>query len=490
MRELGEIFPEVKLPETPGALSSSSGGVGLRRSERVVMPREFLTYGRGFKQAALLSESKVSLDKPSSIPPPRTLGEAKKSPWWEGYRRAIEEEISNLEKLGCWEVVNLKTIPRGTNILRSKFVFDDKRGPAGKLLKFKARMVAMGFTQVEGVDYNDTFASVMITKSFRTLLVLWNLDPALSMEHWDIKQAFVNAPLDETIYVHPVSGFSEEGKVLKLKKALYGTKQAANAWQKFLRKILTGLGGVPHLKDECVFIFRNTGTGGWVYLSTHVDDLFPLFNPAGKSIRDKILSALTKEVTVEEKGSLSWALSTKIERDPCRGLLKISQEEDVNSLLRDHGWEDIGEESTPTIAGGEDAKILEADLPKDDSEKKEVDKFPFRQIIGKLWWLALISRPDIVLAVHRCACWQNKPSHKLRKWVVRIVKYLKGTRKLGLVFDRENFDANQIMVGMCDASFLGEEKSLSRYGVLFFLGGVLFTGPLRKLPASFLFNRG
>ena len=152
----------------------------------------------------------------------------------------------------------------------------------------------------------------MITKSFRTLLVLWNLDPTLSMEHWDIKQAFVNAPLDETIYVHPVPGFSDgEGQVLKLKKALYGTKQAAHAWQKFLKKILFGLGGVPHLKDECVFIFRDTGTGGWVYLSTHVDDLFPLFNEAGKVIRDKIFSALAKEVTVEEKGCVNWALSTK-----------------------------------------------------------------------------------------------------------------------------------------------------------------------------------
>jgi hypothetical protein len=178
-------------------------------------------------------------------------------------------------------------------------------------------MVAMGFTQVEGVDYNETFASVMITKSFRTLLVIWNLDPDLTMEHWDIKQAFINAPLDETVYVHPVPGFSiEKGQILKLKKALYGTKQAANAWQKFLRKILTGLGGVPHLKDECVFVFRDLGSGGFLFLSTHVDDLFPLFNRGGKVIRDRILEALGKEVEVETKGDLSWALSTKIERDP------------------------------------------------------------------------------------------------------------------------------------------------------------------------------
>ena len=317
---------------------------------------------------------------------PKTLGDAKKSAWWEGYESAIGEEIENLCRLECWESVTLKSIPRGTNILRSKFVFDDKRGPEGQLIKFKARLVAMGFTQVEGVDYFDTFASVMTTKSFRTLLALWNLETGLMMEHWDIKQAFVNAPLDENIFVYPVPGFETyPGEVYRLRKALYGTKQAAHAWQKFLVRILCSLGGVPHLKDECVFIFKDSTSGGWLYLSTHVDDLFPLFNEKGKAIRDKIFSSLSKEVTVEAKGDVSWALSTKIERDP--------QEEDVNSLLRDHGLEEIGEEETPTYE--KDPPLCEADLPVSDEDKKEVSSFPFNQYIGKLWWLALISRTGV-----------------------------------------------------------------------------------------------
>ena len=71
--------------------------------------------------------------------------------------------------------------------------------------------------------------------SFRTLLVIWNLDKNFSMEHWDVKQAFVNAPLDETIYVHPVPGFFVEGKILKLKKALYGTTGGARLAKLFDR---------------------------------------------------------------------------------------------------------------------------------------------------------------------------------------------------------------------------------------------------------------
>ena len=105
---------------------------GKRRSTRISVPPNRLIY---------VAEAKM--DKPPGIPPPKTLGEAKKSAWWDGYAAAIEEEVSNLVKLGCWEVISIKSIPRGTNILRSKFVFDDKRGPDGKLMRFKARMVAM-----------------------------------------------------------------------------------------------------------------------------------------------------------------------------------------------------------------------------------------------------------------------------------------------------------------------------------------------------------
>ena len=105
--------------------------------------------------------------------------------------------IQALEENKTWELGESNSLPRGTNILRSKFVFDIKRGPEGQFHKFKARLVAMGFTQVEGVDYESTFASVMTTKTFRILLAIWNSFPSMCFEHWDVKTAFVNAPLKE-----------------------------------------------------------------------------------------------------------------------------------------------------------------------------------------------------------------------------------------------------------------------------------------------------
>ena len=114
----------------------------------------------------------------------------------------------------------------------------------------------MGFTQVEGVDYETTFASVMTTKTFRILLAIWNNFPSLCFEHWDVKTAFVNAPLKEKVYCRQIPGFEtpgKEGKIMLLKKALYGTKQAANAWQNFLASILISIGGKKHPRDEGVY---------------------------------------------------------------------------------------------------------------------------------------------------------------------------------------------------------------------------------------------
>src|SRR6185437_12895936 len=105
-------------------------------------------------------------DKPSHIPPPTTLGEAKKSPWWPQYRKAAEEEIKGLEDNGTWSLVPISSVPRGKNILRGKFVFDDKRDDTGKIVRFKARFVAMGFTQRYGEDYFETYASVWPRKVY------------------------------------------------------------------------------------------------------------------------------------------------------------------------------------------------------------------------------------------------------------------------------------------------------------------------------------
>ena len=114
-------------------------------------------------------------------------------------------------------------MPFGKNILRGKWILDDKRGEDGKILKFKARFVAMGNTQKYLVDYDETFAGVMVAKSFRILLAILNESPENEMEHWDVKMAFTQAPLEDQIFMHEPEGFETESKeshVVRLKKNL------------------------------------------------------------------------------------------------------------------------------------------------------------------------------------------------------------------------------------------------------------------------------
>ena len=102
-------------------------------------------------------------------------------------------------------------------------------------------------------------------------------------------------------------------------------------------------------------------------------------------------------------------------------------------------------------------KIEECDLPQTEEEKKEVNEFPHQKIIGSLWWLAQISRPDICMATHYAATWSAQPSAKLRKLLMRILKYLAATKNLGLCFQRANTDTTSLEI-FVDASFASEQR--------------------------------
>ena len=288
----------------------------------------------------------------------------------------------------------------------------------------------------------------------------------MSMQHWDVKQAFVNAPIEEVVYVQQIKGFEREntqGKVLKLKKALYGTKQAAHAWQKYLSGILVKMGGRRNLKDECVYVFRE-GEGVCI-IGTHVDDLFPLCNKTGVVIREKILKELRSHVEIDDRGEIEYALDTRVECDREKGEIRISQEKYIRSVIKEFNQETSNGKETPAPT----TDLSEEDVPTTSEEIRVASELPIRNAIGKLWWAAGISRPDIVCALHKCASWQNKPSKRLWKHILWIIQYLKHTIDYAIVYERNTEDPDYL--AYCDASFASEVGSKSRYGYLYkFLG--------------------
>jgi hypothetical protein len=300
----------------------------------------------------------VEVEKPISILPPETLREARVSPWWPQYKKACEAEMEGHEKNGTWELVPISSVPQGKNILRGKFVFDDKRGENGKILKFKARFVAMGFTQKHGSDYFETFAGVVVTKTFRIMLSILNESPENEMEHWDIKMAFTMAPVDEELYMYQPEGFLKKGAdfVCRLKKSLYGLKQAARNFMLFTREIFVNSGFFILFSDGCVFVAFTEDKKGWCICCTHVDDIFALFNKLGKKIRDRLFENFDKHVEIDNLGPVSWALKTCIQRDREKGILKISQEQFTDAFLQAQGVKASETSPIPVVTSGPDLK--------------------------------------------------------------------------------------------------------------------------------------
>ena len=421
-------------------------------------------------------------DKPIGIPPPTTLKEVQESKWRKYYEAAGDAEMKTLEANHTWDIVDLKDVPKGTTIVGSKIVYADKRGPTGTMMKFKARVVAKGFSQKYMQDYFDTYASVVEFKTIRLLLAHYNQNPDWSCEAWDAEAAFVQPNLEETVYMRipPPYDQKHSGKVYKLKKCLYGLKQAARAWQKFCQDIMEANDGKSCPRDQALYIFRQGKA--FLIIATHVDDFFVFFNRYGAALRDNVWDGfVSKCKKINNLGPIRWALKTCIEEDKEAGILKISLEGFATAMVQRF---DLGENQyadTPAIASGKDAKITEDDLPKTNEEKALAAKFPVREVTGCAWWMIHICRVDIYNATLRISRWQNAPCAKLWRWCLQLLRYINKTKALGIVYRRQQQLPKHIFTGAADASLadvVGADdaiRSKSTLSWLLFYYGALIT---------------
>jgi hypothetical protein len=170
---------------------------------------------------------------------PTTLAEAKRRPDWPQWEAEIREELATLETARTWKLVDP---PPGTNIVGSKWVFRAKKDAAGNVVRYKARLVAQGYSQVPGVDYFDTYAPVATLASIRTVLALAaRLD--MEIHQIDIKGAYLNGELtnEEVVHMRQPPGFESTDHpkhVCHLQKTLYGLKQSGRRWYQKLVEIL------------------------------------------------------------------------------------------------------------------------------------------------------------------------------------------------------------------------------------------------------------
>src|SRR6266404_5346884 len=277
---------------------------------------------------------------------PRTLGEAKRRPDWPLWEQAIQSELDTLHTNATW---TLEQAPPGANVIGSKWVFKAKHNASGKVVRYKAQLVAQGYTQVEGVDYFDTYAPVTRLASSRAIIAMANRI-GMELHQVDIKGAYLNGELgtDEVLYMRHPPGYPEPGAngcVLRLRKSLYGLKQAGRRWYQKFTQILNKLGFKQCKVDQAVF-YKSDKIAVTV-VAVHVDDCTIAVHVDDCTIAatnmaaiDTFKGGLRKYVEVTDLGELHWMLGIEVRQDRTGGTIHLSQQAYINLILWRYSFDD------------------------------------------------------------------------------------------------------------------------------------------------------
>lgn len=350
----------------------------------------------------------AALKASANVNDPATYQEAMNSELKEYWQSAMETEMSSLKEHGTWELVPM---PKDKPVIKGKWVFVTKRDKNGCVVKHKARYVAKGFSQIYGENYSETFAPTVSYSSIRAMLA-FAAKENLAIQQIDIKTAFLNSPIEEEVYVEQPEGFLISGRetyVCKLKRCLYGLKQASRAWNQHITAILLKLGFNQSEQDPCIFYHKEKQE----YLMVWVDDI-AIFAKTENDI-SKVIEMIKEHLDVDERGKLNWFLGMEIKHDD-NGLV-ISQNRYISDLLLKWGMKDCKPVPDPIFA-----TKFASDLP-------ECNQNIYRQLIGSLLYVSITSRPDIAYAVNVLSQYTSKPLECHFIAAKRVLRYLKGTNQ-------------------------------------------------------------
>ena len=363
--------------------------------------------------------------------------------------QAAKEEFASLIDNNTWDLVEP---PHHQKILLGKWVFKYKRGISGKILRYKARWVAKGYEQQFGIDYDQTFASVVKPMSYKALFAIAaSLD--LEIEQMDVKTAFLYGLVEEDIYIQQPTGLGDNsGRVCKLNKALYGLKQSPRVWYKTLFDFLVSKVFKAINANNSVFQ-RDTS-----YIAVYVDDLL-LIGP-NSIVLHEIKLELANRFSMTDLGPVAFYLGMSITRDRQNRTLRIGQQAYLSEAIRNAGVWDAICATTPMestrLEPAEDGYFAEPGF-----------KALYQSHVGTLMYAMLGSRPDIAFSVSCVSRYASNPTPKHMIAVLRIFKYLHGTLTHQLTY-RGDLAA---LSGYSDSDWAGDvATSRSTSGFVFNIG--------------------
>ena len=388
-----------------------------------------------------------------------TMQQVRQADDWPLWKEAIDAEISSLEEHDTYTYVD---ILNSYHTLNTVWVLKVKRNEKGEIVRRKARLCVQGFKQRPGIDYmeDEIFSPVVRHQSLRLLLKI-AIEKGYRTSQFDVKTAFLNGIVDEDIYVNPPDGYKRPGKIWKLKKSLYGIKQAPKCWHKALVQAFKMYDFLPCEFDPCVF----TNNDQSIYVAVYVDDLLVIAKKEEeiKKVSDLLNDNFKMQYNGELKFLLGWEIKISVDK------IMVSQEQYIRDVLARFNMEHCDPYPTPLSPGTRLSPMVE----------NSDESIPYRSAVGSLMYLATGTRPDIAFAVGLLSRRLHKYSANEWTLVKHVLRYLKNTIDHGIHITKTGKPFE--LIGYSDADFAGDPNdSKSTSGYIFLLNGTPISWKSKK----------
>jgi hypothetical protein len=366
------------------------------------------------------------------------------APLW---REAMNKEKDAITRTESMEHVS--TLPGGQKAIKCKWIFKIKPANAQEPEIYKARLVAQGFRQQFGVDYQETYAAVAKMTSFRTLVALSAMYNT-RLTKLDVANAFLESNIDTDVFILPPPGFPQSG-YYKLKKALYGLKQSPRLFQQTLAAEFKKMGFHPTVSDTCIYIHPTSKTR----ILTVVDDC--IIEGNDETMRTKIEECLCNRFKIKAFSGVDIFIGIQVHHTPER--VKLHQEQYIEQLLERFNMEGCKIAHTPGAATKQQG--YSPPMPPVNA---------YRQLVGSLIYL-MATRPDICSEVVNLSTHLERPTEANMMAAKRVLRYLAGTTNVGVSYRKGDVDAKIVVFSDSDwAGCKTTRRSTSGF-LVYFAGG-------------------
>ena len=360
-----------------------------------------------------------------------------------------------------WTLVDL---PDDRHAIENKWIFKKKTDADGNVTIYKARLVAKGYRQVQRMDYDETFSPIAMLKSVRIMLAIVAF---YDYEIWqmDVKTAFLNGFLKEELYMMQPEGFVDPenaNKVGKLQRSIYGLVQASRSWNIRFDEVIKAFGFILTYGEAC--IYKKVSGSSVAFLILYVDDILLMGNDI--EFLENVKAYLNKSFSMKDLGEAAYILGIKIYRDRSRRLIGLSQSTYLDKILKKFNMDQSKKGFLPVLQG---MRLSKAQSPTTAEDREKMSVIPYASAIGSIMYAMLCTRPDVNLAISLVGRYQSDPGTEHWTAVKNILKYLKRTKDMLLVYGG---DKELIVNGYVDASFdTDPDDSKSQTGYIFTLNG-------------------